>query len=335
MTEIHAAVDQYLTQRASELTEQTLQTYEYRLNQFIVFCADQDNHTIGDITAGTIYEYRQALSDKTDSNATIAGHCTALRPFIRYCSHIGPVNDHLCEIITAVTPTKLNARDTTLNAETATEILNWHEEFAYSSRDHLLLTLCWELGLRMGGVRAIDCTDVQTDTGDQYIELVHRPDTDTPLKQGTDGERLVNISPSTVGIIDAYRTYRRRDVTDDYGREPLVTTHVGRISRDTISRTIHQATRPCYYTGGDCPHGREQDECDAWTDSQNARACPSSVSPHDVRRGSITHHLNSDIPKRIVADKMNVSEDVLDEHYDARSERDKMKLRREYMDTLR
>jgi hypothetical protein len=62
--------------------------------------------------------------------------------------------------------------------------------------------------------------------------------------------------------------------------------------------------------------------------------CPSSVSPHAIRRGAITHHLNSDVPETAVGDRANVSQGVLEKHYDQRSKRDKMEQRREHLDDV-
>lgn len=66
----------------------------------------------------------------------------------------------------------------------------------------------------------------------------------------------------------------------------------------------------------------------------HARGCPSSVSPDAIRRGSITHYLKSDAPETAVGDRANVSQDILEKHYDRRSKREKMEQRREYLDNL-
>jgi hypothetical protein len=58
------------------------------------------------------------------------------------------------------------------------------------------------------------------------------------------------------------------------------------------------------------------------------------VSPHSIRRGSITHFLSQDVPVEIVGDRMDVSRDVLDKHYDKRSEEVKLEQRRGYLDKI-
>lgn len=65
-----------------------------------------------------------------------------------------------------------------------------------------------------------------------------------------------------------------------------------------------------------------------------ASECQLSVSPHAIRRGAITNHLNSDVPENVVGDRANVSKDVLDQHYDQRTERERMEQQRGYLDSV-
>ena len=98
----------------------------------------------------------------------------------------------------------------------------------------------------------------------------------------------------------------------------------------TIQTYIYSVTRPCVYTD-ECPHNREIAECEAAATRGAASKCPSSLSPHMVRRGAITHWLAADVPEQVVSDRANVSPGVIDKHYDRRSEREKMEQRRRYI----
>jgi hypothetical protein len=42
--------------------------------------------------------------------------------------------------------------------------------------------------------------------------------------------------------------------------------------------------------------------------------------------------LREGIPEQVVSDRSNVSPDVLDQHYDRRSERERMEVRREFLE---
>nr|WP_226005679.1 hypothetical protein [Natrinema salinisoli] len=62
--------------------------------------------------------------------------------------------------------------------------------------------------------------------------------------------------------------------------------------------------------------------------------CPSSLSSHTIRRGSITHRLREDFPEKIVSDRCDVSSEVLERHYDRRTDREKMEQRRNFIEDL-
>lgn len=78
---------------------------------------------------------------------------------------------------------------------------------------------------------------------------------------------------------------------------------------------------------------RHPDDCEG-TNYGYYSTCPSSASPHAVRRGSIMHHLSEDVPEKVVSDRMNVGPVVLDKHYDKRSERQKVEQRQDYLDNI-
>lgn len=106
----------------------------------------------------------------------------------------------------------------------------------------------------------------------------------------------------------------------------LLTKH-GRPTGSNLRQNINAFTRPCHYSG-DCPHGREIKKCEA-SDYDKAQRCPSSVSPHAIRRSVITEWLNKGHQKELLSDRMNVGTKTLDKHYDARTKKEKRELRKE------
>lgn len=76
---------------------------------------------------------------------------------------------------------------------------------------------------------------------------------------------------------------------------------------------MYQATLPCQFK--ECPHNRQRRTCD-WTRQTKASQCPSSESPHPIRRGSITWQLNIGRSPQDVADRAATTPDVIRRYYD-------------------
>jgi integrase len=223
-----------------------------------------------------------------------------------------------------------NVRDVMLEADRADNILKYLEKFEYASRPHVVVSLLWHTFMRIGAVNALDVGDY--DSKEQLLKVRHRPETGTPIKNKKRGERLVAISADLCELLDDWLQIRRPDVTDEHGRAPLIASQQGRIHLSTLRADCYRSTRPCILTG-ECPHGREIETCDA-LEYDRAFKCPSSVSPHAFRRGGITYALNQDWPMKAISDRANVSETVLDEHYDRRTPEEKVEQRRQYLDNI-
>ncbi len=143
---------------------------------------------------------------------------------------------------------------------------------------------------------------------------------------------MIALNAEVCRVIEDWRDHHRHDVEDEYGREPLLTSRNGRMNRASIRDAIYRVTRPCYYAN-ECPKGRDLDECEAGRYPHYSK-CPANVSPHAIRRGSITHFLSEDVPEKVVSDRMNVGQEVLDKHYDKRTEEQKVEQRRPYLSDL-
>ena len=94
------------------------------------------------------------------------------------------------------------------------------------------------------------------------IKFVHRPDQGTPLKNKHKSERWNSISDGIAQVLGDHVNDQRIESFDEHGREPLISTEHGRMSRSAIRSTMYRVTRPCWYGDG-CPHDREIETCKA------------------------------------------------------------------------
>lgn len=328
-TEPETAVQMYLNEREGEVRPSTLQSHEYRLQHLLRWCDEQDIDDVGQLTGRLLHEYRLWRRDDGDlSPASVKGQMDTLRVFVRFCERIEAVDGDLAEKIHSPTLEGSDAaREAILSTEDATPLLEHLNRYRYASRAHVVLHLFWSTGVRLGTLRSFDVEDYDGENG--RIKATH--DGRTALKNGDGGSRFIALRPETAELVEDWIDANRHDVTGPDGRRPLVTTRNGRISKNALRYAVYRVTRPCVY-GQPCPHGEEPEECNAArNDKKQASKCPSSVSPHAVRRGSITHHLSDDVPEKVVSDRCDVSQDVLSKHYDSRTEERKVEQRREYL----
>lgn len=321
---VEAAVERYLKERRGNVSDSTLYNHSSQLRQFVKWCEDKDEiETIGDIDAWHIADFRLYRGEELPSSTTHYNQMSMLRVFIRWCESRGLLDGLSENIIMPERESK--ARETRLSSERGEELLTVLQKYDYASFQHVLFTLMWTTGVRVGAARALDLQDVHID--DKYIDIHHRPETDTPLKNTNKSERQVNLHDWVTVILEDYIEDRRIEVTDDHGREPLFTTRNGRAHTTTLRKRIRALTRPCEFSG-ECPYDRDIDDCEATKYSLSAQ-CPGSVSPHPLRRASITNFLNEGHSKQLVSERTDVSVGVLEKHYDVRDQDDKRELRRE------
>ncbi|WP_254535356.1 tyrosine-type recombinase/integrase [Halomarina litorea] len=325
------AVELYLTDRQAELAAETLSSYEYKLSHFTEWCEREDVGNLNDLTGRKLLQFKQDRATHL-APVSLKGQMDTLRSFIRFCESIDAVvTDLHNKVLSPSLSQGDRERDVLVAKEQAEDVLTHLGRFQHASMHHALLTVLWRCGARSGTVRAFDVQDY--DPENAWLRAVHREG--TPLKNKEKGERLIALSPDTCQVLNDYVDHTRKQVADDHGRQPLFTTQFGRVSKSTIRETCYKWTHPCQFNGGECPHGRDMDSCQALTPPEKAPSvCPSSRSPHAWRRGAITHHLTEDVPVEVVSDRMNVSPDVLEAHYDRRSEEVKVEQRRGYLDGL-
>jgi integrase len=316
------AQELFLDHKATDCTDSTVRNHRYRLNPFVRWCGEKGIDNLNDLTGRDLQRYRLWRKEDGDLNKlSLRMQMSTLRVFLKWAGSIEAVPQNLYDkvMVPRVRPEE-RQRDETLDADDAQEILEYLSKYEYASKEHAVMALLWQTGIRVGSAHSLDVDDVFLD--ENYVQLIHRPDEGTTLKNGKSGQRPVALTPDVSEVLADYIRTHRKDVTDEHGREPLFTTAYGRMHGNTIRRLTYRVTAPCY-RGVDCP------DCEG-----DESKCPEAVSPHAIRRGSITHFLTSDVPVDVVSDRMNVSRKVLDQHYDKRSEEVKMEQRRGYLDDI-
>lgn len=329
------ALEKYLETKESEYAPTTIDSHRSRLGQFVAWCDDEGIENLNDLSGSDLNDYRNWRRDDGDLN-TVSEKTQqdTLRVFIRFCETIDAVRSGLSDkVISPSLGDDEGAREVMVSHDRAREILAYLNKYEYASLEHVVWVILTQTGMRTGGMRAIDVEHYHPDANNPYIEVCHSPDEGTGIKNGTAGERYTSISASACEVLDDYLADQRPDVTDEFGREPLLATTHGRIGRATIRKYAYKWTRPCAI-GDDCPHGKDINTCEAAGGADSASKCESSRSPHPIRRGYITHELETGVPMNIVSERCNVSEEVIDEHYDERDEEQRMRQRQQLFDAV-
>ena len=128
----------------------------------------------------------------------------------------------------------------------AEKILGYLGTYQYAFREHVALTLSWHTVMRVGAVHALNLDDYNP--REQSLEVLHRPETGTPIKNAERGERLVALSGETCMLLDDRLETQRPNVVEDTGRKPISTSQ-GRAHQSTLRLDYYRVTRPCIYTG--------------------------------------------------------------------------------------
>jgi integrase len=318
-------VDRYLAHREGYVRDSTLGTYSYTLDEFVQWCDRAGVETLAELTGRHLDAYEKFQRQRV-ARTTVKNRMKDLRLAVEYWERIDAVPQDLSDDVPVRYPDKSEeVSDDTLFWDDARPLLQWYSRDGHAgSKFHALLELAWNTAARAGGIRALDLRDYDRETG--IVWFRSRDGVGTPLKNGTEGERVVSISPRVIAALDEYIANHRNEVRDEHGRSPLFTSQQGRPTVATIRQWCYKLTRPCVYT--DCPHNRDPETCEA-TERQHESKCPSSKSPHPIRKGSISWQLANRVPKSVVEVRCDASREVIERHYDMRSPVDRALDRRD------
>lgn len=327
------ALELFIDKRKSNnRSPSTITSNRSHLGIFVDWLEEEEISNLNDLTGRDVFRYRQ-LREHSDglAPASLKGQISTIRMFLKFCEEIEALPQ---DFHRKVDPVKLSVGEEISHVaidEDEAEAIGQHlDRFEYASFRHVMFSLLWHTDMRTGALHSLDVDDVRWE--DRALRLRHRPKTGTTLKNEERSDRMVAIGSGLLQVIDDWLTHNRPDTTDEYGREPLITSSHGRMSKSNIRQTVYAITRPCYYRD-ECPHGRETtyEGCEA-TRYEHAGKCPTSVAPHAIRKGALTKDLADDIPIETLSERADVTPRVLRQHYDTRTEKTKMEQRREILD---
>lgn len=324
-------VDDYLAERENEVREATLTDQTYHLRAFSRWADDVELGPASNLNGFTVNQFKTWKREQREiADITLYNTLMSVRGFLKWGERRELIEEGVHEKL-EIPEVEDPTRHTTIPPERANDIIRYYERFHYASTEHVLFHLLYHTGMRIGAVRALDVED--WDGKKRLLHIRDRPDTGTPLKNKGEGERDVVIARDD--LANALNDYIKQHdgKTDDHGRTPLFTSRVGRPTAQTLRHYVQSLTLPCKYEG-ECPHGKNPKTCIAARKQTRAYECPSAVSPHPIRRSAITHHLNSDVPKQHVSERMNVSVKVLDEHYNEQTHEESANVRRRYLGNI-
>lgn len=325
------AVQLYIEDKRSDgLTDRTVGTYKSELRAFTEWCQSEGIESVAELDGLDLKRYKTALSADY-ARSTVSNRLRTAKDLLQWCVSVNAAER---DVVEQIEIERVNdVRTTMVEPEEAEAILNRLERFQYASKNHVTFLLLWTVGCRLGAIRALDVSDVGSgfeDVSGPALRLRHRPDSDTGLKNGEKAERYVAITADVHETVKDYVAVNRPDVTDSHGREPLLVTTQGRAALSTLRTVLYAVTRPCWYSDT-CPDGRDTETCDAAQTLRDARQCPENNSPHDVRRGRLTEYRREGIEPTVISDRCDVSQQVLERHYNQMTEGEKMEQRREYL----
>ena len=323
------SMNRYLNDKANDVTDSTLSNYETTLRKFVGWLEDEDLTNLNNLTSDDIQQFKEWRQQQVKT-ITLKTDMTCVKDFVRFCEHINAVPKDLRMMVRIPKPDDAEeVADAVLTKDEATQIIEYLDKHEYATLRHVIVLLLWKTGMRRSSLYALDTDDFE-DGSRPYLRVRHRPETETPLKNKGKGERDIRISDEVAAVLRDYFRFNHPGGEDEHGRTPLLmSSHGKRCEPTTIQRNIYTATRPCHYTG-ECPMGRDLQECEA-TSYNTASKCPASVSPHALRRGYVTEALNAGQPKDVTADRVDMSREVMDKHYDKATKNEQIERREDYL----
>ena len=331
VTNLKKARRDFMEHKRATTNDSTVRSYKFPTKSFVEHCATHGATVTGDVTKRMVTTWLDGRKQDVKP-ITVKNNAKHIRVFLKWLGSRELCDWDIHEKIEMPTiPDRGEVNEDVLRADLAKSTLEYLDTYNYASTYHALLYTMWHTGCRISGAISLDVDDfVALSKEDSFLKFRDREGTSTPLKNGHKSKRDVTISDGLTNVLNDYINAHRLDKTDEHGRSPLFTVPGGRLSRQRAYKNIVAVTRPCVSTG-DCPHDKKIKTCEAAQRKEKAPSCPSSASLHPVRKGAITNLINEGWPKEALSERVDVSVDVLEKHYDFRTTETERMHRSQYM----
>jgi site-specific recombinase XerD len=311
---IPESIDLFISRNRPDWKGSTARTYRKSLDTFERYASDEGLASISDLEMWQVGKYTDWLLQEDYARVTVQSKQKQARRWLKWLEAQGyiPIGTHL-----AIEPLQLDDSEQTssetFEPDELREFLEFYRDTIawYGKRRHALLEVIGHTGARRSCIRALDIGDY--DPEERTLTFINRPETGTRLKRGDAHQRKVILSEKPNDVLHEFVERERHDVHDEHGRQPLFASRRGRPAKSTLTNWVYQLSLPCVMR--ECPHGRQRRNC-VWTEQAKSSRCPSSTSPHPVRRGSITWQLNIGRSIGDVADRAATTPDVIRRYYD-------------------
>lgn len=324
------AAERYLDHRRTEVAADTVRGNSTPIKMFADWMEENDKafHQLNGLDLQEFYDFLKR-HDSEFKKTTLRNYMTAVRQFLLKLEDWDAAPPGIAEKVHRPALEKgERRREEELRPERARKIVQHLDKYRYASRDHVIFLIFWRTGIRSGSLHSLDLDHFKDleDAG-PVLQLRHRPDQGLPLKNGREAERPVNLREVTARVIEDYIENNRIESVDEYGNRPLITSCHGRYSKDQIRKTAQYWSCPKNTGIGSC-------SCSEGRTKEEAQKCEMSRSPHCIRASAITYWRKKDVPVEIVSDRMDVNPDVIEQHYDRRTEEGKARQRRKYVEDI-
>lgn len=325
-------IDRFLEHKETDIRPKTVAEYRRKLDNFRQFCEMRRIDNLNDFTGRQVDDYetwrRKDSPQQSDplSPKTMRDEMYLLRDFFRYLERIDglPRDFHEKVDIPKLGPGD-GVRDVNMDPARVKHILDYLDTYQYASREHVVWAFYAHTGRRPGCLHSLDVQDLHLDCEDPYLEFRHRPE-ESSLKNDEGGEGQIGLSETVAQVFKDYVEKNRIEITTEAGREPFLSSRYGRLAKSTMRKYLYKWSRPCAIKE-ECPHDRDIESCEAANSTDVASKCPSSRPPYGLRHGYISQKRQEGVPGQVLSDRCDVSEEVIEKHYDERDDEQKREFR--------